>query len=85
MIYWYRAACFEHKETIDLFVDCPTATALYLSKHDNEIKAWLLEHHGCRLELVTEANPDRVWNHGCWDPIRKMPSSADPAKKQEGA
>lgn len=83
MIYWYRAACFEHKETICLFVDCPTATAVYLSNKDQEIKDWLLKHYGCELRLFTEDQSDPIWNAGCWDPIRKLPPSADPSKKHE--
>lgn len=80
MIFWYRAVCYKHKETIDLFVDSPSATARYLGKNGDEIKSWLLKHHGCNLDLVTEANMDKIWNAGCWDPIRKLPPSADPSK-----
>jgi len=83
MIFWYRAACFKHKETITLFVDCPTATAAYLSHKDQQIKDWLTKHYGCDLRLFTIEHSDPIWNAGCWDPIDKRPASADPSLVKE--
>ena len=34
---WYKAVCDEHKECINIFVDTPSRTALYLSEHDQDI------------------------------------------------
>lgn len=76
MIYWYRAVCFEHKETITLFVDCPTATAMYLKDRDQQIKDWLLKHFGCELKLYTIENSDPIWEAGCVDPIEEKPAKA---------
>jgi hypothetical protein len=78
---WYRAVCFGHKETIDLFVNNPTTTAHYLADKDQAIQDWLSKHYGCQLELVGDFDGDRVWNAGCWDPIRKLPPSASPERK----
>jgi hypothetical protein len=75
---WYRAVCFEHKETIDVFVSNPSCTSHYLSDKDKEIQGWLEKHYACRLELVGEQDADRIWNASCWDPIEKLPPSADP-------
>ena len=79
---WYRAVCFAHKETVDLFVNDPSTTAHYLAEKDNEIKAWLSKHYGCRLELVGDHDGDRIWDAGCWDPIKRLPPSADPEKRK---
>ena len=79
---WYRAVCFEHKETIDLFVNNPSTTALFLHEKDQEIQDWLSKHYGCQLELVGEHQSDRVWNAGCWDPIKKLPPSAAPKENK---
>lgn len=77
MICWYRAVCFFHKETINLFVDSPTMTAHFLGKHDDAVKAWLLKHQDCFLEFVSEANSERIWRAGCRDPIENRPTFSD--------
>lgn len=79
---WYRAACDKHKETINLYVDNPSRTAIYLSDQDGDIQAWLDLHYACEIRLVWRGDQeDVIWNAGYWDPIKKLPPSADPAKR----
>ena len=62
---WYKAVCDEHKELIDLFVDNPSRTALYLAEHDESIQTWLRLHHKCSLRIIHRDDElDQVFNAG---------------------
>lgn len=63
---WYKAVCDECGEAIDIFVDNPTRTDLYLSKQSAQIQAWLASHFGCApLKLVWRDDQlDELWEMG---------------------
>jgi len=65
---WYKAVCDEHKEMINIFVDNPTRTALYLSEHDKDIHAWLGLHYNCKLRMIHQDHDlDECWKTGIKD------------------
>jgi len=71
---WYKAVCDEHKECINIFVDTPSRTALYLSEHDQDIYAWLLLHRGCKLRMIhDDCDLDECWENGVEDVLRHRP------------
>ena len=51
---WYSAVCDEHKEFIDVMVNNPKRTAVYLADdaRNTLINDWLEKHYGCELRLI---------------------------------
>ena len=49
---WYKAVCDEHQECCQVMVSNPTATAVHLGEHSEQIQKWLEDHYGCKLRLV---------------------------------
>lgn len=51
---WYIAVCDQHKEMIDVLVNNPKRTYLYLGDdgRSQRINTWLEEHYNCELRMI---------------------------------
>ena len=56
---WYAAVCDDCSDAIQMFVDTPSRTALYLSEYDQRIYEFMMDHYGCRLRLI---HSDQEWD-----------------------
>ena len=62
---WYMVVCDEHKVFADVFINNPNLMTDYLSKYDEKIQHFMLQHYTCKLRLIQRDDEmDFCFNNG---------------------